>query len=48
MLLFDLLDRHNAAQMRVMRLPHFSHSSCADGRENFLWAEFGACFQGSH
>jgi hypothetical protein len=41
-LLPDLLARHDAAQARVPRLPHFAHASRADGRQDFVWAEFGA------
>ncbi len=41
-LLLDLLDRHDAAQACVPRLPHFPHPSGADGREDFVRAEFSA------
>jgi hypothetical protein len=35
-MLLDLLDRHDAAQASVARLPHFSHPSRADGCEDFV------------
>ena len=39
-LLFDLLDRHDAAQARVPRSPHFTHASRTDALEDFVRAEF--------
>jgi hypothetical protein len=40
-LLFDLLDGHNAAQAHAPCLPHFSHAIGADGGEDSVRAEFG-------
>jgi len=31
---------HHAAQASVPRFPHFSHTTGADGGEDFVWAEF--------
>jgi hypothetical protein len=42
MLLPDLPDGHNNARARVPRLPHFSHATCADGREEFAGAELAS------
>jgi hypothetical protein len=36
-------DSHVAPELAVMRLIHFAHSACADGREHFKHAEFCTC-----
>jgi hypothetical protein len=35
-------DGYVAIQAGIMRLPHFAHSTRADGRKNFIRAEFVA------
>jgi hypothetical protein len=42
MLSFKNFDSYCAAEPRVPCLPHFSHPSSANGREDFVRAEFGA------
>jgi hypothetical protein len=41
-LLFNLLDRHDAARAGVPRLPRFSHPARTDQGEDCVRAEFGA------
>ena len=36
------LQRDIAIELRVPRTEHFAHPSRADGREDFVWAEFSA------
>jgi hypothetical protein len=39
------LNRDDTIQARIPRLPHFSHATHTDGREDFAGAEFVACFE---
>ena len=39
------LNRDDTIQARVTRLPHFSHATRTDGREDFAGAEFVACLE---
>lgn len=45
-LALQLLDRDDPIQPRIESLPHFSHASRAEGREDLVRAEFVAYGEG--
>ena len=40
------LNRYTAVQARILRPVHFSHSARAQGRDDFIGAQFGARSEG--